>query len=265
MQLQAGFSFSLFPRFYSRLPWQERLRINSGVEGDGRRFYPRDDWRPLSSTELAVLVDDPARLRGPAEATLSSSQVGVLGIPTHIRAAWWAVVEEAEVLDGKLEGYETFVAMLSEFLRFKHVPLPAHCVFEVVASRPGQRSTRVSFMTGEPAGLGFSEIETAESFGRLLGIINLGDEATHIVLLNLPLRDMRALLAGQEQTASTTMSALDLLTRFFTTLPTYPLVGVRLDSGDGLWLPEGGMVYDGNTQGKKEIDLVLLIRAEGDT
>lgn len=68
MQLQAGFSFCIAPRFHSRLAWQERLRVNTGVEGDGRRFYPRDDWQLPSPAELALLVDDPAQMRGPTEA-----------------------------------------------------------------------------------------------------------------------------------------------------------------------------------------------------
>jgi len=262
MQLQAGFSFCMAPRFHSRLTWQERLRINTGVEGDGCRFYPRDDWRPPSPAELALLVDDSARRRGSAEAALSSSQVGVLVIPAHIRAAWWTVVERADVSVGKLDGYETFVTALSEFLRFNRMPLPSRCSFEVVASRPDQRSTRVGSTTGELAGLGFSETQATGSFSRTLGIINLGDEATQVVLLNLPLRGMRAILATQGQADSMTMSAHDLLMRFFTILPTYPLVGVRLDPGDGLWLPDNGAVYDGDTRGKQEIDLVLTIRGD---
>jgi len=262
MPLQAGFSFCMAPRFHSRLTWQARLRINTGVEGDGRRFYPRDDWRPPSPAELALLVDDPARMRGPAEATLFSSQVGVLVIPAHIRAAWWTVVERADVSSDKLDGYETFVTALSEFLRFKRMPLPSRCGFEVVASRPEQRSTRVGSTTGELAGLGFSETQATGSFSRLLGIINLGDEATRIVLLNLPLHNLRSTLADQGQTDGTAMSASDLLTRFFTTLPMYPLVSVRLDAGDGLWLPDCGRVYDGDTRGKQEIDLVLTIRGD---
>lgn len=262
MPLQAGFSFCMAPRFHSRLTWQERLRINTGVEGDGRRFSPRDDWRPPSPAELALLVDDPARMRGPAEAALSSSQVGVLVLPAHIRAAWWTVVEQADVSGGKLDGYETFTATLSEFLRFKRVPLPSRCGFEVLASRPEQQSTRVNSTTGELAGLGFSETQATGSFSRTLGIINLGDEATQIVLLNLPLHDMRAILAKQGQTDGRAMSAHDLLTRFFTTLSTYPLVGVRLDPGDGLWLPDNSTVYDGDTRGKQEIDLVLTIRGD---
>jgi len=259
MQLQAGFSFCIAPRFHSRLAWQERLRVNTGVEGDGRRFYPRDDWRLPSPAELALLVDDPAQMRGPTEAILATSQVGVLVLPAHIRAAWWTVVEQADVLSGKLDGYETFVATLNEFLRFKRMLLPSRCGFVVSASQPGQRSTRIDPATGELAGLGFSETQTTEPCSRLLGLINLGDEATQLVLLNLPLHDMHASLTKQRQTAGGKMSARDFLTRFLTTLPTYPLVGVRLDPGDGLWLPDGGMVYDGDTRGKQELDLILTI------
>jgi len=117
----------------------------------------------------------------------------------------------------------------------------------------------VSSTTGELAGLDFNETHAAGFVSRALGLINLGDEAAHLILLNLPLRGIRSVLAEQGQADDTGMSAHDLLARFFATWPTYPLVGVRLDPGDGLWLPGNSMVYDGDTRGKQELDLILTI------
>ena len=58
----------------------------------------------------------------------------------------------------------------------------------------------------------------------------------------------------------------DLLCRFFTARPTYPLLSVRLEAGDGLWLPTGGVVYDVCTLDKREVDVALTIlgAAEGE-
>jgi hypothetical protein len=57
----------------------------------------------------------------------------------------------------------------------------------------------------------------------------------------------------------------DLLCRFFTARPTYPLLSVRLEAGDGLWLPTG-VVYDVCTLDKREVDVALTIlgAAEGE-
>src|SRR5262245_43232885 len=102
MQLQAGFSFCIAPRFHSRLAWADRIQLNSGVEGATHRFYPCSDWRSPSPAELALLVDAPAQVRGSAEETLSPLQTGVLVIPAHLRAAWWTMIEQFEVSSGDL-------------------------------------------------------------------------------------------------------------------------------------------------------------------
>jgi hypothetical protein len=91
-------------------------------------------------------------------------------------------------------------------------------------------------------------------------VINLGDEATRVVLLNLTPPLMGSLLAEQGQADATAAASTPLPARFFAAVPTYPLVGVRLDPGDGLWLPDCGVVYDGDTRGKQDIDIVLTIR-----
>lgn len=147
-------------------------------------------------------------------------------------------------------------------MRFKRVPLPGACRFDAIASRPDQPSTRLDSVTGEPAGLGFNIIPSTESepTSRVSGVINLGDEATRVVLLNLTPQAMGALLARQGWADDAAVVSTELLVRFFAAAPTYPLVGIRLDPGDGLWLPDCGVVYDGDTRGKQDIDIVLTIR-----
>ena len=44
--------------------------------------------------------------------------------------------------------------------------------------------------------------------------------------------------------------------------PTYPLIRVRLEAGDGLWLPARGVVYDVCTLDKREVDVALTIHGE---
>ena len=142
-----------------------------------------------------------------------------------------------------------------EFLRFKEVALPSPCRVDVKVSRPGEPSTRWDAASGSPGGLAFDG-EGKGAFDRLAGIINLGDEATHLVLLNLGPPAM-AEMAGRSGPSA---PGPELLRRFFATAATYPLLRVRLEAGDGLWLPVG-IVYDGCTLDQREVDVALTIWA----
>ena len=174
-------------------------------------------------------------------------------------------IEKTLAAGPTMEGYGDFVAGLIEFLRFKRLPLPEHCQFEVVATRPGQLSTRLDPTAGALAGLDFRCARAAEVHParRLVAMINLGDEASHVVLLNLPPPAMAVMLAVEGRTATAHPSAAALCAAFFASLPEYPLVQVRLDPGDGLWLPDGPVVCDGYTQEKREIDIVMNIQTAG--
>ena len=59
------------------------MRLNGGIEREGRRVHPRSDWRPPTTRELALLVlPDEARCRKPWDA-------GLVAIPARLREAWW--------------------------------------------------------------------------------------------------------------------------------------------------------------------------------
>jgi hypothetical protein len=91
------------------------------------------------------------------------------------------------------------------------------------------------------------------------GVINLGDEPTHLVLLNLAPAAMAAML-GRPGPGENEVDP-DLPRRFFAAFPDYPLIRVRLLAGDGLWLPPAGIVYDTCTLDQREVDVALTVRA----
>ena len=95
-----------------------------------------------------------------------------------------------------------------------------------------------------------------------MAVINLGDEPTHLVLLNLAPAAMASILGLPGPIDPTLPAGPDLLGRFFTTMPTYPLIRMRLEAGDGLWLPAHGVVYDVCTLDKREVDVALTIHGE---
>lgn len=239
MQLQPGIALGLAPRFQSALAWSERVQLNGGVEVDAGHIYPRRDWRRPSPHELELLLAG-------GEAT-----VGLLTLPAHIRRQWWALAEGEGGPPGDGESYRAFADDVIAFLRFKGLPLPARCRVDVQVSRAGQPSTRWDPVSRCPGGLAFR----AGGLDPVASVINLGDEATHAVLLNLA----PPALAGLMGLPGPPRPGPELLHRFFVTRPTYPLIRVRLEAGDGLWFPPADLAHDVCTLDKREIDVALTI------
>ena len=109
--------------------------------------------------------------------------------------------------EGRLPDFDFFVGQVAEFLAFKNLPLPEGARCDLVVSNPGPGAEGL-----RPPGL--------------WGTINLGDEPTSVVLLNLPCRQP---------------------------------VRLTLGPGEGCRLPRGGLILDGYSQDKQEPDVLLLI------
>jgi hypothetical protein len=252
MKIEPWLSLRVAPRFHNGMPWQERLRLNGGVDRSQSAFFPRNDWRALDSDELRILLD--------GDGSQTDGHLSLITAPPHLRAAWWAAAEHADAAVDDDKGYRAFVGELTEFLRFKQLPLGNGCRLDVIASRPGQSSTRLA-AGGTLAGLAWSVTADGKLLAsRVVSVINLGDEATHLVFLNLSPGAIGARLAPPLGSAPRAAAA-ELLEEFFTASPVYPLVRLRLEPGDGLWLPACGVVYDGWTHDKDDVDLVLTIRS----
>ena len=209
MELQPGFTLGVAARFHVRSRWAERLCLNGGIERVDAGLHPRADWRPPTADELSMLVDEAPPGANPLRTNL-------LAIPAWLRTAWWDHVDQT--------GYERFASDVLEFLRFKDLPLPPLCEIEVTVSRPDETRTRLHEATKAAP----------------LVVVNLGDEASHIIMSNLP-------------PAATTGRSYDARS-------TYPLMRIRLDPGEGLWFPPCGVICDGWTREKRELDVVLTIR-----
>jgi hypothetical protein len=226
--LRPGVGIVNAPRFQATRPWPDRLRINSGVVIDGSRILPRDDWRPLTPEELALVTGadgDPA------------AALALFNIPERLRAQWWTLADDDPASSA---AFSAFAAEILEYLQFKRLPLPPVCAFAVMIQAPGQPSTHPDLggLTAEPPG------------GPVLGGINLGDEASAVVFLNL----------GPAQFHESAEPPPARARAFLTTYPDYPLVQLALQPGEGFWLPHGPLILDGDTRGRTEIDVRLEIR-----
>jgi hypothetical protein len=146
-------------------PLADRLRLSTGVVLDPGGIFPRDDWRPPSADELALLTAPD----GDADALV------LFSIPEHLHRLWWEVAA-AEGTDVDMSGpaFQSFAAELLAFLRFKQLPMPPVCALEVVLTPPGQPSTRP----------GMGGLLAEQPFAGMLGAVNLGDEESALVFLN---------------------------------------------------------------------------------
>lgn len=246
MTLLPGCRFMDAPHFPPGAAWEQRLHIGSAAVNDGQ-LYSAGTWRPPTHTELACLL--------PEATTAPDAAVRVFPLPAHLRAAGWNVLEQVATSEAA-SGFDAYLVQVSEFLAFKGLALPAGARGDLVLRDPARERTplRWSLPPETPA-------TAAEAAGvpALWGGINLGDEASAIVILNVRAAEMAAALPAP--TAPESVS--DLAGRFHRAYPGYPLVRLTLAPGEGYCLPRGGVLLGGCHAGQLEIDVQLGIYHPG--
>jgi hypothetical protein len=260
MTLQPGCRFVVAPHFHLPAEWPRRLLVGAGVEEVGGCFFPLPSWRPPTNDELALLV---RTADGPLPAEELESCVCLFQLPEHLGAEWWRLLEQAaDVLGhGRLPGFDTFVSHVSEFLAFKGIPVPAGGRCEAIVSNPAQPFVSSGPDAICPRGLrdNLAWLSSKEQpSSRLWGGINLGDEETSVVLINLSAQQLAAELHGRcPDEPPQAVSAL--VERFLRACPDYPPVRLILAPGQGYRLPTSGLILDTCLVGKQEPDVLLLI------
>jgi hypothetical protein len=262
VHLEPGFALTVAPRFHLPGAWPERLRVNSGAEARDGGFFPRADWRPPAPEELALLTGDDGAPAAPDR--FRTEALSLFHVPEHLRRRWWDLAaRQANPAGVDAVEFEAFLRAVVDFCRFKGLPLPLTCAFYVVVTAPGRASTRVDAAAGCLAGLAFDLPPAEGPAPRPLGAVNLGDEATSLVFLNLPASRLQDRLRAAAGALGDCPTLSELARRFLSSFPAYPLVRVLLAPGDGYWLPAGSVIADGYTVDKQEPDVLLLIRQPG--
>lgn len=228
--LEAGYRVGVAPNFAVRTDWPARLAVNSGSEPSGAVVVPKPDWRPVGAAELALLTAP-----GP-----TASQVSLFHLSDELRARWWKTAE-ALGMAGDSDAYPAYAREVVEYLRAQGLPAPADTAAEAVVTAPDRRTTRD----------GLDGSVDVRRGGGLIAGVNLGDEPTAVVFLNLPPAAMRAKTPAQDRWLAKT---------FLAAHPDYPLVKVRLDPGEGYWLPAAGAVFDHWTLGQNEVGVLIVLR-----
>jgi len=268
MTLQPGCRFVVAPHFHLAADWHQRLLVGAGVEETDGCFFPLRSWRPPTPDELPLLARTSG---GPASPEELEAGVCLFQLPGHLRAEWWKLLSRAAGMigDGRLPGFETFVSQVGEFLAFKRLPVPEGARCDAVVSNPGQRFVRWERESNRPGGLlgnlaPWAPWPYAEEYRwpRLWGGINLGDEETSVVLINLPCRQLDALLRRRFPDQPPPATVGELAGRFLRSCSDYPPVRLILGPGEGCRLPQDGLLLDGYLGGKQETDVLLVISHE---
>ncbi len=139
--------------------------------------------------------------------------------------------------EAKLEEFATFCGEVTRFLAFKGFSAPAGATWDLVLKQPGQLP---NLARGHSLWAG----------------VNLGDEPTSIVFLNLTPEDI---LPAHD---SPIMTLGDWTAFFQKHDPDYPLVQVRIEPGEGYLLPTSGLPLDGSTVDAREPTMSLMLYAD---
>ncbi len=252
------YRFVVAPRFTPSRGWQGRIARNGGIEpaGGADPARPRDDWTLVDDAALAALVTQvPGR-----DTVLPPTHLGLLEFPERLRRAWWTHAERAGMATAAGPGVDRLFSEYVQFLHFKGLPLPERASFEVTVSAPGLGSTRVGAGSA-PAGLGFGD-RPATADGparRTIGLVNLGDEASFVVLLDLPPVTLAARLETAGHADVRALPPRALVARYLDVFPHQSFLRVRLAPAEGLWLSPFGVVHDGWTRGKRDLDVMLSV------
>ncbi len=253
---EARYRLRVAPRFACPASFAERLSVGR-IVADGARFVAGDSFAPIGAAALDALIG----AAGDPSPALSPTDLALFAVPDRIRARFWSAAEKTGSADLVAPGLERVFSDVAELLRFKQLPLPPRARFEVAVSAPGLPSTRAA---AGGAGLGFGErVAPDGSLARIaVGGVNLGDEAAFLSFVPFPPAALSARLATAGVRSADGLAPQALADRFFGTFPDEPLLRLRLEPGEGLWLPPLGVVHDGTTSGRKDLDVWLRIDAE---
>jgi hypothetical protein len=253
MTLQPGCRFVVAPQFHLSADWSQRLLIGTGVQEVEGSFSPQSSWRPPTADELGVLTSSAEEL---------DDSLCLFQLPAHLRSACWKLLEQSmDVLgDGRLPGLEVFAGQVAEFLAFKGLSMPQDARCELVV-RDSQRNLPVGLHCNIAPWASWP-VAQEHLWPRLWGGINLGDEKTSIVLINLSCRQLEAELRQRfpEQPAPAVVG--ELARCFLRSCSDYAPVRLFLEPGEGFRLPPGGLILDGYPEGKREPDVLLSITEE---
>lgn len=253
----------------------DRLALNSGTICETtafpqvRCFVPKHDWRPLDVEEMSFFVA-PAACSSPS---LTESLL-VFALPYALQERFWDLdVEQlfggVPTTSSDINGtYRMFLAdVINSMINDLGFTISGPCTCTVAVNKPGLASTRLHHEKQIYTGLQIDQVEPVSPHdtgsSQSLAYINLGDESSTLVVINLTIKRILELLGSPGTIATDDMLSygVALAHLFLSTFPDYPVLKLMLMPGEGLIIPARRIIHDGSTLGKVEPDILLKMQA----
>jgi hypothetical protein len=232
VDLRPGLVIRALPRFYGGTLDSSTIEINSGVIVKGDVLWAKGDWRTLTEheTEILGLGLKGAEAKFKNDPSQTPDTLWVYAIPVHLLQHWQRISEPFAPKTGSgsfVEGeqYRGFVSQVVDFFRFKAVPLPNKCKFEMVSNFPQiGRATEVP--ATEERGSGTADQVSIVVSEEVQVAVNLGDTTSSLIFVNLSIRQMESILG--ERCGNAGVTGRSNVERFFSCYPDYPCFRISL-------------------------------------
>jgi len=256
-QLKKGIQLA-FARGCTSSPDRIRLHTVERVSGEPYTkgaFVPSLDERIPSPSEEEVLLTDRPPTFGAHEVVIldlspvlssfrkaaSELEVGetrIYGTTLRKRVGWQALDDLSDYLVALTGADEVVVSDIKRVIS-------------------GRRSTTRG-IKGELLGLHLDDNGLFPEGHRRV-IINLGDEARRLLMVNIPAPQLLELMGTSDEEGVPG----DLAPRFLAAFPSYPIVSVQLLPGEGYVMSTRLVLHDGSSVGQKGDDYTMLVSCQG--
>jgi hypothetical protein len=265
VDLRSGLLISTLHRFSSGTLDGAKIEANSGVIVKDGSLWPKGDWRPISEYEAEILglalKSDGCKFNEDSSET--SGILWIFGIPLHLLQHWHRISGQfvAKTGAGSLDEdgqYRRFVSLVVDFFRFKGVPLPNKCKFEIVSN-----FSEIGPTIGVRAREG-SDLSVAAQVPFLLCdqvkvAVNLSAAPSALIFVNLSIAQMESILV--EDGDITLVCERSNVEQFFLRFPEYPCFRISLAPRIGYVLGGLSIVHARWSISRTHPDLWLCVTA----
>jgi hypothetical protein len=250
-----------------------RFAINSGTVCEKlvrECYFPKNDWRKPSAFEASLLTGSDVLSRYNIE-----ESVLLFSISEALHAQFWSLdIKELFTLSNSSSPvyssqYRMFLAEAINFMiNDLTFSLSGECNCTIIVNKTGLISARQSHEYDLYTGLDIerrllTDINTT-TLSLSKALINLGDEVSYFLFINLSLRQMTEMLECQQyflQTDTTSISDAALVRRFLSAFPDYPVIRLAIMPREGILIPVEHVIHDRSTLEKDELEVILTICA----
>jgi hypothetical protein len=220
-------------------------------------FLPKTPWRKPSGWESKRLWQD--------SGVTNVDFVGVASIPNEFLAALGDLVRDTDkdaLRQLEPRRIREFIGPLVDYLRDRFAYQSEPFNHGIHVHLPGRETVTLNTADGKCLGLHLDSWDRypAEARARSLNriCVNIGAEPRHLLFLNLSLMNVARLAQESQETADHAYDSVG--PAFMSRFPGYPIVKVRIGSGEAYIAPTDNIIHDASTVGSQSPSITLTLR-----